>query len=158
LFYKGVYNSSLRILGNREEAEEVMQETFLKVFDRISAYEADAEKMLRILKRIAVNRSIDIYRKRRVRFAELEEVAGQPEEEAEAELYPDPEIVARTLPRLAERDRLILTLRLIEGMEYEEIAAGMKVAISSARSRFTRARQKLVELIKKECNYESLRR
>lgn len=66
LFYKSVYNCCFRILGNPQESEEVMQETFLKVLDKIDEYTGDADSMKRILKRIAINRSIDICRKRKI--------------------------------------------------------------------------------------------
>lgn len=86
LFYKGVYNSCYRILGESQEAEEVMQEVFLKVFDRMEECSDGQEGMARMLKRMAINRSIDLLRKRKVVFTELKEEGNYPEEENHGEI------------------------------------------------------------------------
>ena len=73
MFYKSVYNSCLRILGNQQEAEEIMQESLLKVLNKPELIEEDALSTEKILKRIAINSSIDLYRKRKIKFVELDD-------------------------------------------------------------------------------------
>ena len=156
-FYKSVYNSCFRILGNPQEAEEVMQETFLKAFDKLETYDCDEKSMERILKRIAVNRSIDLYRKRKIRFKELdEEVDTIMEEDEQEEIEIRLEAIGRAMKLLPEGYRIILSLHLLENMEYEEIAQKLQISASTARSQFTRARQKLIQLVKKHSHYENL--
>lgn len=155
-----VYSSCLRVLGNAQEAEEVMQETFLKAFDTFHAYaDTPVNDMERILKRIAVNRSIDRLRKRHFTFADLGEADspsedGEASEEDLAELQQ--EAIQSTLPLLPEGYRLVLTLYYAEEMTTAEIAERLRIAPSSVRSQCARAKQKLIELIKKNYRYEQL--
>lgn len=104
LFYKGVYNSAYRILGNPQEAEEVMQETFLKVFDRIEDYDGEVSNMERILKRIAINHAIDLYRKRKIQFISLEDnIYVTTEENNEDETEMQLQLIADKLKQLPGR-------------------------------------------------------
>lgn len=157
LFYKRVYSSCFRILGNPQEAEEIMQETFLKVLDRIEDYPAEADNMIRVLKRMAVNRSIDLYRKRKIQFVELGENFEYPEgneEEEDTELRL--EAIGKMMQLLPEGYRLILSLHLIEDMQYDEIARKLQISASTVRSQYIRAKQKLIRLIKEHYNHEQL--
>jgi RNA polymerase sigma-70 factor (ECF subfamily) len=62
LYYKSMYNSSLRIVGVREEAEDIMQESFLTAFRKLKSYGGEVS-FGAWLKRIVINRSLDILRK-----------------------------------------------------------------------------------------------
>ncbi len=155
LFCQGVYNSSLRIVGNGAEAEEVMQETFLKVFTRPHLFQKDAKSMERMLRRIAVNHSIDLYRKRSFRFEEFSErhSATLPDEapgEAEEAFEASVETIRTCIRELPEGYRVILSLHLLEGMKYEEIARQLKISASGVRSQYVRARRKLQELVQEK--------
>lgn len=156
-FYKSVYNSCYRILGNPQESEEVMQETFLKVLDRIENYREDACTMERILKRMAVNRSIDIYRKRKIKFVELNDQLDYTEDTTATE---NDEIrieaISKMMQLLPQGYRLILNLHLIEEMDYTDIASRLQLSPSTVRSQYARAKQKLTELIKKNYSHEQL--
>ena len=155
LFYKSVYNSAYRILGNPQEAEEVMQETFLKVFDRIENYDGEADNMVRILKRIAINQAIDLCRKRKIQFISLEDnICVTTEENNEDETEMQLQLIADKLKQLPEGYRLVLNLHLIEGLKYEEISQMMQLTPSTVRSQFARARNKLIGLIKTPSPHE----
>ena len=155
LFYKSVYNCCFRILGNPQESEEVMQETFLKVLDKIDEYTGDADSMKRILKRIAINRSIDICRKRKIRFIELNEgveYTDEPEEEEHIEMQL--EAIHKMMQLLPQGYRMILNLHLIENLDYADIAVQLQISPSTVRSQYIRAKQKLVQLIKEHYPHE----
>lgn len=154
LFCKSVYASCFRILGNAEEAEDIMQETFIKILNNPERYDTDQEGMRRILNRIAVNASIDRYRKKKKsRFTELKDNYDYSEdfsEDTETEIQMKLEAIYRNLSLLPEGYRVILSLHLIEGMEYQEIAKKLKISASTVRSQFTRAKAKLIELIQND--------
>lgn len=154
LFCKSVYNSSLRIVGNGPEAEEVMQETFLKVFTRPHLLQESEASMERMLRRIAINHSIDIFRKRNIRFEEFTErhSASLPDEEPEEEDTTDAtlEMIRQGIGRLPDGYRMILSLHLIEGLKYEEIAHQLGISASGVRSQYVRARQKLIQMIQEK--------
>jgi RNA polymerase sigma-70 factor (ECF subfamily) len=155
IFYKSVYNSSLRILGNREEAEEVMQETFLKVFTKTTLIDDNAENMRRLLNRMAINLSIDIYRKRRVQFVEFTDKDTLIIEEDE-ENFSDVhlEMIKDAIQMLPDGYRLVFNLHAVENMKYEEIAEKLQITSSTVRTQYARAKQKLTTLIK--TNYEGI--
>lgn len=158
IFYKGVYNCSFRIVGNAQEAEDVMQESFIKVFDKMGCYaDCSEESMLKVLKRIAINGSIDLLRKRKFRFQSLNEetdfVDEQQVEVMDEQEVLDMEKVKQLMGELAEGYRLILNLHLIEGFDYESIAEQLQISASTARSQYARARLKLIGLLK-EKHYE----
>ena len=154
IFYKSVYNCSFRIVGNPQEAEELMQETFLKIFDRLYDYmDYGEEAMQRLLKRIVINASLDLLRKRKVKFIELneqtdftDEPSANAEDEKEMELAI--ETIKQGISELPEGYRLILNLHLIDGLEYDEIANQLSVSPSTVRSQYARARKKLTTLVK----------
>lgn len=159
MFYKSVYNSCFRILGNQQEAEEIMQESFLKVLDKPGLLLEEAESMEKMLKRIAINSSIDCYRKRKIRFVELEDAFPDvPDTETEDAMQDEIrlEAIEQMMQLLPEGYRMILSLHLIEGMEYAEIAERLNVSASTVRSQFVRARQKLTDLVKEHCSHENL--
>lgn len=154
LFCKCVYNSSLRILGNSQEAEEVMQETFLKVLTRPHLLQDNEKAMERMLRRIAINHSIDIFRKRNKHFKEFttysaNTLSDNEEEESDEEEMQEAtvEMIRQGIRKLPDGYRMILSLHLIEGLKYEEIAHQLEISASSVRSQYVRARKRLIQLI-----------
>lgn len=149
LYYKAMYNTSLRILGDVQEAEDVMQESFFKAFDKISSY-SNKVSFGAWLRRIVVNGSIDALKKRRLSFTPLEEALWINTEENEETSYSDEniEIVKDAIEKLPEGYRLVLTLYIIEEYDHEEIASMLGITASTSRSQLARAKQKLTEIIK----------
>jgi RNA polymerase sigma factor (sigma-70 family) len=147
-YYKPMYNVCLRILGNEAEAEDVMQEAFLKAFTRLDTYEGKVS-FGAWLKKIVVNRSLDQLKKRKVKFEELNEKI--PNEEpmpdfSEIQL----EEVKKAVRQLPDGYRVVLSLYLLEGYDHEEIAQILGISNGSSRSQYLRAKLKLRELLQKE--------
>lgn len=149
LYYKAMYNASLRIVGDEQEAEDIMQESFFKAFDKISTYKNEVS-FGAWLRRIVVNSSIDALKKHRLSFMPIEEAYN-----VKAELVEESDYNAETLEllkdaieKLPEGYRLVLTLHLIEEYEHEEIANMLGITASTSRSQLARAKQKLIEIIK----------
>lgn len=155
MFYKSVYNSCYRILGNPQEAEEVMQESFLKVLEKTTLLQEDAAIMERFLKRIAINQAIDLYRKRQMEFIELDPRYDCSEEPEEENMELQLETIRQTLRQLPEGYRIIFTLHTLENMSYEDIARQLHLSASTVRSQYTRARQKLIVLLQKQHIHEN---
>ncbi len=159
LFHKGIYNSCLRILNDSMDAEEVMQETLIKFFDRVEDFNLPYADLERKLKRIAINASIDVLRQRKVFFTPIDENFDCVDAEPEQPENPAGEItidmVQDAIQILPNGYRMIVNLRLIEDMSFEQIADTLHITSSTARSQFVRARKKLVTLIKEQL-YESV--
>jgi RNA polymerase sigma-70 factor (ECF subfamily) len=154
-FYKQVYNSCLRILRDKYDAEDAMQESFIKVFSNLDKYNDKISLEAWIL-RIAINTSIDKCRKNQLEFINYNETVladktnNPDEEEEERELVIEKtKQIKRAIEQLPDAARLIVTLHLIEGYDYEEIAGILKIRQGNVRIQYMRAKQKLIEIIKK---------
>jgi RNA polymerase sigma factor (sigma-70 family) len=148
LYAKAMYNISLRILNNSGEAEEVLQDAFLKVFENIHTY----DKRFAFgawLKRIVINRSLDVLKKRKVNFVSIDGMDHREEEEEErAEDLYDVESIKKCVLELPDGYRSVLTLFLFEEYSHKEIAELLGISEGTSKSQYNRAKKKLIETIK----------
>jgi RNA polymerase sigma-70 factor (ECF subfamily) len=152
LYYKAMYNTSLRIVNDPMEAEDIMQEAFLSAFEKIDTY-TGAASFGAWLKRIVVNRSLDALNRQKEIFEDIEQHAGIPDESGDEaarsnELDVMVEDVKRAIDTLPDGYRIILSLYLLEGYDHDEIAEIMSITSSTSRSQLSRAKQKLVSELK----------
>ena len=148
-----MYNVCLRMLGNAVEAEDVMQESFLKAFTKIDTYEGKVS-FGAWLKKIVINRSLDELKKRKVKFEELNEKIPE-EVPASFEVTEiQMEKLKKTISQLPDGYRVVLSLHLLEGYDHEEIAEILGISNVSSRSQFLRAKLKLRQLLHKEELFE----
>ena len=156
LYYKAMYNTSLRIVNNTADAEDIMQESFLDAFRKISSYNGDGS-FGSWLKRIVINKSLDYVKARQSRqslgqkILEMEE--QNPEDENQStEIDAKIEEVRLALEKVPENYRIILILFLLEGYDHQEIAQILNTPYGNVRTRYSRARQRLIEEIKQSRN------
>lgn len=151
LYYRNMYNISLRIVNDTQEAEDIMQESFLSAFEHIESYGGQVS-FGAWLKRIVINRSLDALKKKKagiLGFDEAHEVAVMVDEESDPEMVDlQVEEVHRCIKLLPDGYRIILSLYLLEGYDHEEIGGILGITSSTSRSQYTRARAKLANLIK----------
>ncbi len=146
LYYRSMYNSSLRILGNPEEAEDIMQESFLTAFRKLKSYSGEVS-FGSWLKKIVINRSLDLLRKRKVIFEELHaELPVATENDPELNQISVDEVKS-AIASLPDGYRTILSLILLEGYDHEEVSEILGIKNVSSRTQFSRARQKLREIL-----------
>jgi RNA polymerase sigma factor (sigma-70 family) len=152
LYYKAMYNTSLRIVKDPGEAEDIMQESFLSAFDKIKTYSGTVS-FGAWLKKIVINRSLDNLKKRRLSFEMLnEEVFPEMVEDVDDDddISNRIEEIREAMMLLPDGFRVVLTLYLLEGYDHEEIGQILGIHPSTSRSQLTRARQKLLEILKKK--------
>jgi len=159
LYYKAMFNTSLRIVSDSMEAEDVMQEAFLSAFEKIHTYSGSVS-FGAWLKKIVVNRSLDALSKRKAIFEDIELHTGIHDDSGEEISYKEDveskvEEVKNAIERLPEGYRVILSLYLIEGYDHDEIAEMLNISSSTSRSQLSRAKQKLVSELKEKKIYES---
>jgi RNA polymerase sigma-70 factor (ECF subfamily) len=148
-----LFNTVSRLLGNTEDAADVVQDAFLNAFVSLGAFKGDA-KFFTWLYRIAVNSAISM--KRRKRYALSVDSPGlassgpEPTDESESsrpelalERAEDVERIQSALNRLTPEHRAVLVLKEIDGQKYEAIAELLQVPIGTIRSRLHRARLEL---------------
>lgn len=144
-----VLSVALNVIGNRQDAEDVCQETFLQVFRRLDRYDR-ARSFKTWLLTIAYRRSLDMLRKKR-RFKAFSERArfepaaagrgGNPHPAA-----PEP-LPSALLKKLSPRERAALTLWANEGLTAKDISAVLACSASTARVFLFNARRKIKALL-----------
>lgn len=147
-YYKAMYNTSLRIVKNGAEAEDVMQESFLNAFTKLHMFKGEVT-FGSWLKRIVINNSIYHYRKQRKNsevalddiMYKVEDNDGVASDHVFTELKAQK--VMETMKRLKDNYRISLTLHLIEGYDYEEIGTIMNMSYANTRTTISRAKESL---------------
>jgi RNA polymerase sigma-70 factor (ECF subfamily) len=144
-----MYNTSLRIVKDPGEAEDIMQESFLSAFDKIETYSGTVS-FGAWLKKIVINRSLDSLKKRRLSFEKLDEgmIPVRDDGDDVDDISDRIEEIREAIMKLPDGFRVVLTLYLLEGYDHEEIGQILEISSSTSRSQFTRARQKLIEMLK----------
>jgi len=154
LYYKAMYNTSLRIVNDTMEAEDIMQESFLSAFEKINTYSGTVS-FGAWLKKIVINRSLDALGKRKAVFEDIESHIGIKDDENDnvtnyEELDVKVEEVKEAIERLPDGYRVILSLYLLEGYDHDEIAEILSISSSTSRSQLSRAKQKLISELRKK--------
>lgn len=151
LYSRAMYNVGYRITGNEEDAEDVLQEAFVSAFKNLENYRGDAT-FGAWLKRIVVNKSINVIKKRRENVVAQEDEFDVPVEEAETDYMPELSVdkVRKCIEILPDGYRTVLSLYLLEGYDHEEIAGIMGITESTSKSQLNRAKGKLKELLIKK--------
>ena len=156
-YAKAMFNTSLRILNNRDDAEDVLQESFSAAFERLGDFDYSST-FGAWLKRIVINRSIDLLRKRKALVVDIEAIEkyAAPETDMEEEDGSQWKVdqVKRAIAGLPTGYRTVISLHLFEELDYVEIATLMGISATTVRTQYHRARKKLVEMIRKEANNE----
>ena len=150
LYYKAMYNTSLRIVNDTAEAEDIMQESFLDAFRRLDSYTGEGS-FGSWLKKIVINKSLDAIRKSRESISIEEESLDFPEiteENREEELQYKVAEVKEAITKLPEEYRVVLSLFLLEGYDHEEISEILHISNNTSRTRFVRAKQKVLQILK----------
>jgi len=149
-YAKAMYNTSLRILNNSSDAEDVLQEAFMDAFRYLNDFNYKST-FGAWLKRIVINKSINILRKHKADLIDIDttqvhEVAND-ETLDEENIQLKVEEVKKAVKLLPNGYRTVLTLYLFEGYDHEEIAEIMRISESTVRTQYHRAKQKLLHII-----------
>jgi len=137
----------MRIINNETEAEDGMQEAFLNAFKKIDTYKGEVS-FGAWLKKIVINRSLDILKKRKVKFEEINEKTNQlPDYQMEIKEV-NMTVIKDAIQKLPDGYRVVLSLFLIEGYDHEEISEILGISNSNSRTQYLRAKNKLRELLK----------
>lgn len=149
-----VFGVALRMLGNRAEAEEVAQEAFVRAHRALGDFRGDAKLstwLYAITSRLCLNRLASGERRltRRGEDALLRLSDAAPRPDAALERRELETALARAIAELPEDRRIVVVLRDIEGLSYEEIAQVLELELGTVRSRLHRARADLKEKLER---------
>jgi RNA polymerase sigma-70 factor (ECF subfamily) len=157
-YERQIFRIAQHITQNREDAEDVMQDAFLKAYEKLDQFQGNS-KFYTWLVRIAVNESLMRLRKRRTgKMVSIDEEIETEEGSVPRDLAdwaPDPEqnfgqtelaeILRKTIQGLPQGFRIVFVLRDVEGLSTEETAETLGLSIPAVKSRLLRARLQLRE-------------
>jgi RNA polymerase sigma-70 factor, ECF subfamily len=152
-----VLTTAYRITGCAEDAEDVLQEVFLKVSDAFDSREKRSNSIREwgaYLRTMAARKAIDCLRQRRknrremTAFAETVQQFPATDSDREASRHQQALLLRRALGRLDPRDAAVFSLRYLEDLSYQEIAAQMNLSVSRVGVILHRARNRLREIVK----------
>lgn len=156
------YNIAYRMVGNEEDAKDITQEAFIKVFKSIKSFREDSS-FSTWLYRIVMNTCKDELRKKKVKVVSIDqrietdessigiEISDQsysPETIYEKKQLHD--LLHKALTDLPEQNRIVVIMRDVQGFSYEDIAQCINVPVGTVKSRINRGRQMLREMITKD--------
>jgi RNA polymerase sigma-70 factor (ECF subfamily) len=153
-FQDRLYDFCLRMLGDPDEAFDVVQDIFVNVHQSLPTYRADASQatwLFRIAKNHCLNRLKYLKRRRHERLSsggdedgidEPSDAAPGPESQLIAET--ERRMLAKAIATLEVEQRMLITLRDLEGLSYEEIVHITELPLGTVKSRLHRAREKLI--------------
>lgn len=145
-YKKAMFNISHRLLNNSDDANDVLQEAFIKAFQNITNFENESA-FGSWLKRVVINRSIDVLRKQKENIISIEKVEIEDEIEEPKEIKYDIESVRKCMQELPDGYRIVLTLYLFEDYSHKEISSMLKISEGTSKSQYNRAKKKLIQLI-----------
>lgn len=145
---KGVFNSIIRIVNQREEAEDILQETFISAFNNIENFRNESS-LFGWIKRIAINKSLNSLKKRKLQWSEIpiDNLNIEEEESKWNKITLKVNDIAKELNNLPNGYRLIISLYLFEGYSHKEIAKELDISESTSRTQYIRGKKKLRELL-----------
>jgi RNA polymerase sigma-70 factor (ECF subfamily) len=150
-YSKAMYNVAYRMMNNREDAEDMLQESFMECFRNIASFRFEST-FGAWLKSILINRCINHLRKKKIDIVLYETPpVNVPEEEAETEY--DTDNVFKGIELLPDGYRIVLTLYLLEGYDHTEIAQILGISESTSKSQYSRAKDKLRSILSKNQRY-----
>ncbi|MGB5355768.1 MAG: RNA polymerase sigma factor [Eudoraea sp.] len=147
LYVDAMYNVVLRILGNREEAEDILQETFVDAFKNLKKFRYESTFGAWI-KRIAINKSLNHLKTNKIKITPIEDHEYYLAEEKEEPIEYDMRKIKIGISKLPHGFKQIFSLYLLEGYSHKEIAEILEISEATSKSQYHRAKKKLIELIK----------
>ncbi|HOY42411.1 MAG TPA: sigma-70 family RNA polymerase sigma factor [Chitinophagales bacterium] len=145
-----MYNVCLRILQHQAEAEDALQEAFIKVFNNIQQYRNESS-IGSWIKQIVTNTCLNVLKKRKITFDELKDDVSESESvsENESENGNDYSVddIKKVIEELPQGYRVVFNLYMFEDYSHKQIADMLEISESTAKTQLFKAKRKLKELL-----------
>lgn len=150
-YNRAMYNVCLRMVGQEQDAEDVLQLSFVQVFRKIDSFRYESS-IGAWIKRIVVNNCINHLKRRQIHFEEWDAKLDPVDETSDPPLPNGLSVglVKRALEELSEGYRAVFSLYALEGYDHQEIAQILGVTEATSKSQYCRARKRLKEILQSQ--------
>jgi RNA polymerase sigma factor (sigma-70 family) len=151
-YSKAMYNLAYRMMNNREDAEDILQETFTECFRNIGSFRFEST-FGAWLKAILLNKCINQLKKRKIDLVLSDTLTddvyniNENSQTGEDDNDYDTDKIFRSIEKLPDGYRIILTLYLLEGYDHSEISQILGISESTSKSQYSRAKKKLRKIL-----------
>ena len=146
-YSKAMYNLAHRILNNREDAEDILQEAFVECFRNLDTFRFEST-FGAWLKKIIINKCLNHIKKKKIDLTLCETLPSTTAEDEEEIIY-DTGRIFKSIELLPDGYRIILTLYMLEGYDHSEISQILGISESTSKSQYSRAKEKLRSILSK---------
>ncbi|NER15388.1 sigma-70 family RNA polymerase sigma factor [Leptobacterium flavescens] len=150
-YNQAMYNVAYRLLRNTEDAEDVIQESFLSAFKKIHQFKAEVTFGAWI-KKIVVNKSINHLKKNQLSVVDIDETDHTYMETEQSDWTLSGEVVLKNVKEminvLPEKYRYVVMLYLIEGYDHKEISEILNISVAASKTQLMRGKIKLRKALK----------
>jgi len=151
-YCNGMYVVANRFVKDSMEAEDIVQESFIKAFKRLDQFKAEVT-FGAWLKRIVINTSIDSLKAKKERMVELEDVHlkvvdASSDDNWQVDDTVSVNVIKDAIEELPQKYKYVVMLYLIEGYDHQEISEILKISEVASRTQLSRGKVKLQELLK----------
>jgi RNA polymerase sigma factor (sigma-70 family) len=149
LYSRAMFHICMRMMNNREDAEDILQEAFVQAFTKLDSFRYEST-FGAWLKRIVINTCINAINKKKVDLKLTEDMYQFKHviDEEEEELPLTVKDVQKAMEQLPEGGRIVFSLYLLEGYDHLEIAEILGITESTSKSQFMRAKRRVYEILK----------
>ncbi len=149
LYARAMFNVAMRLMRNRESAEDMLQESFTDAFNRLGSFRFESG-FGSWLKRIVVNNCLNEIKRRKANLQFVEDIQvyeAKEEDDAGYKPWLSVDNVKSAMENLPDGSRMIFSLYLLEGYDHREIAQILNISESNSKSQYMRARLKVKEIL-----------
>jgi RNA polymerase sigma-70 factor (ECF subfamily) len=151
-----LFRFALRILESHEEAEDVVQDVMIKMWDKradLSKYQNIEAWCMRLTKNLSLDKLKSKHRQTHIQQVEIDVASFSLNPDKELELNDTCSHIEKMMNELPEKQKMVMQLRDIEGYSYQEIADVMEISMSQVKVNLFRARDKVRQQLTKTNNY-----
>ncbi len=150
-YSKAMFNVCLRMMGDREAAEDVLQNAFVDIFGKLDSFRFEAS-VGSWIKRIVINQCINSLKKRKMHFVEFSSVQIPDQSSDPVVDQLEVERIKEAMKDLPDGYRTVFNLYLMEGYDHKEIGKILGISEGASKSQYSRAKAKLRELLSDKSN------
>lgn len=149
LYSKAMYNICRRMMGNDEEAKDILQDSFVSAFTKLNSFNRQST-FGAWLKRIVINHCINALNRKRIQFEEISDHEAESQEEdwsSDEYARAGAGKIMQAIDKISDGCKTVLNLYLFEGYDHKEIAGILDITESTSKAQYSKAKKKIREII-----------